>query len=93
MASFAPILLSDVRLADPFAAVSGSAIDLLVILQEILDRALFLCKFIREIQSSGVRGSITIMHIRKSFKLHYNIVRYRFFPRIAKRFILAMLDS
>ena len=27
------------------------------------------------------------MHIRKFFKLHHDIVRFRFFPRIAKRSI------
>ena len=63
-------------------------IDLLAILQKSLDRALFLYNFIREVRSSGVRGSIAIMHIRKFFKLHHNIVRFRFFPRIAKRSIV-----
>ena len=62
-------------------------IDLLAILRKSLDRALLLYNFIREIRSSGVRGSITIMHIRKFFKLHHNIVRFRVFPRIAKRSI------
>ena len=52
-----------------------------------LDRALFLYNFIREVRSSGVRGSITIMQIRKFFKVHHNIVRFRFFFRIAKRSI------
>ena len=64
------------------------AIDLLAILQKSLDRALFLYNFIREVRSSGIRGSNTIMHIRKFIKLHHNnvnIVRFRFFPRIAKR--------
>ena len=56
-------------------------LDLLAILQKSLDRALFLYTFIREIRSSGVRGSFTIIHIRKFFKLHHNIVRFRFFPR------------
>ena len=65
----------------------NEGIDLLAILQKSLDRALFLNKFIREARSSGVRGSITIVHIRKFFKLHHDIVRFRFFPRIAKRFI------
>ena len=63
-------------------------IDLLAILQKSLDRALFLYNFIREVRSSGVRGSNTIMHIRKSFKLHHNIVRFGFFPRRAKRSIV-----
>ena len=60
-------------------------IDLLATLEKSLDRALFLYNFIREVRSSGVRGSITIMHIRKFFKVHHNIVRFRFFSRIAKR--------
>ena len=60
-------------------------IDLLAILQKSLDRALSLYIFIHEVRSSGMRGSITIKHIRKSFKVHHNIVRFRFFPRIAKR--------
>ena len=63
-------------------------IDLLAILQRSLDRALFLYNFIREVRSSGVRGSTTIMHIRKFLKLHHDIVRFRFFPRIAKRSII-----
>ena len=61
--------------------------DLLAILQKSLDRALFLYNFIREVRLSGVRGSINIMEIRKFVKLHYSIVRFRFFPRIAKRSI------
>ena len=68
-------------------------IDLLAILQKSLDRALFLYSFLRKVRSSGVRGSFTIMHIRKFFKLHHNIVRSRFFPRIAKRSILRDFQS
>ena len=34
-----------------------------------LDRALFLYIFIHEIRSSGVRASITIVHIRKFYKM------------------------
>ena len=62
--------------------------DLLAILQKSLDRALSLYNSIREVRSSGVKGSITIMHVRKFFKMHHNIVRFRFFPRIAKRSIV-----
>ena len=47
-------------------------IDLLAILQRSLDRALFLYNFIREV-------------IRKFFKMHRSVVRFRFFFRIAKR--------
>ena len=71
-----------------FPVTIFSVIDLLAILQKSLDRALFLYNFIREVRSSGVRGSIAIMHIRRFFKLHHNIVRFRFFPRIAKRSIV-----
>ena len=53
--------------------------DLLATLQKSLDRTLFLYNFICQVRSSGVRGFITIMHIRKFFKLHNNIVRFRFF--------------
>ena len=60
-------------------------IELLAIQQKSLDRALLLYNFIREVRSSGVRGSFIIVHIRKFFKMHHNIVRFRFFPRIAKR--------
>ena len=44
-------------------------IDLLAILQKSLDRALFLYIFIHEIRSSGVGASITIVHIRKFYKM------------------------
>ena len=45
-----------------------TSIDLLAIQEKSLDRALFLCIFIREVRSSGVRASITIVHIRKFYK-------------------------
>ena len=61
-----------------------NTVDLLAILQKSLDRALFLHNFILEARSNGVKDSITITHIRKFFKLHHNIVRFRFFPSIAK---------
>ena len=64
-----------------------ATIDLLAILQKSLDGALFLYNFIHD-RSSGVRGSLTIMQIRKFFKVHHNIVRFRFFFRIAKRSIV-----
>ena len=44
-------------------------IDLLAVQQKGLDRALSLYIFIREIRSSGVRASITIVHIRKFCKM------------------------
>ena len=67
-------------------------IDLLAILRKSLDRALFLYNFIRKVRSSGVRDSITIMHIRKFLKLQHNMVRFRFFPRIAKMSIAGSLE-
>ena len=45
------------------------AIDLLAILEKSLDRAIFLYNFIHEIRQSGVRASIAIVLIRKSYKL------------------------
>ena len=57
----------------------------LAILQKSLDRALFLYIFTHEVRLSGVRASITILHIRKFYKMLSNIVRSRFFFRIAKR--------
>ena len=68
-----------------FLFLRFSTINLLAILQKSLDRALFLYNFIRKVRSSGVRASITIVHIRKFLRMHHNIVRFRFFPRIAKR--------
>ena len=65
----------------------ASTIDLLAILQKSLDRALFSYNFIHEVRTSGVIASISIVHIRRFFKMHTNIVRFRFFPRIAKRSI------
>ena len=59
-------------------------IDLLAILQKSLDQALFLYNFIREVRSSGVRASFTIVHIRKSFRIHRSVLRFRFVFRIAK---------
>ena len=45
--------------------ISIVKIDLLAILQKRLDRALFLYIFIHDVRSSGVRASITIVHIPK----------------------------
>ena len=44
-------------------------IDLLAFQQKSLNRALFLYIFIHEIRSSGIRASITIVHIRKFYKM------------------------
>ena len=81
-----------VALLHSYTSALHCIIDLLAILQKSLNRALILYNSICEIRSSGVRGSIAIMHIRKFFKLHHNIVRFRFFPRIAKRSIVRMRE-
>ena len=47
----------------------STIIDLLAILQKSLDRALFLYIFIHEVRSSGVGASITIVQIRKFYKM------------------------
>ena len=47
----------------------NETIDLLAILQKSLDRAIFLCIFIREVRSNGVRASVTIVHTRKFYKM------------------------
>ena len=47
----------------------SSLIDLLAILRKSLDQALFLHIFIREVRSSGVRASITIVHIRIFYEM------------------------
>ena len=44
-------------------------IDLLAILQKSLDRATFLYIFMRKLRLNGVRASITIVHVRKFYKL------------------------
>ena len=49
--------------------VCSLEIDLLAIQQKSMDRALFLYSFIHEIRLSGVRASITIVHIRKFSKM------------------------
>ena len=41
--------------------------------------------FYTDVGWSGVGASITIVHIRKFFKVHQDIVRFRLFLRIAKR--------
>ena len=70
---------------------SNVTMDLLAIQEKSLDRALLLYIFIREVRSSGVRASITIVHIRKFYKTQQCIVRLRFFFRIAKRSIVITL--
>ena len=51
------------------AYLVSPAIDLLAILQKSLDRALSLYIFIREVRLNGVRVSITIVRIRKFYKM------------------------
>ena len=43
--------------------------------------------FMQDVRSSAVRPSIAIVRIRKFFKLHQNIVRFRFLLRVAERSI------
>ena len=62
-------------------------IDLLVILQKSLDRALFSYIFIQDARSNGARASVTMVHVRKFFEVHQSIVRFRFFLRVAKKSI------
>ena len=62
-ASFANQRSNDLRNNDQ------NGIDLLAILQKSLDRAIFLYIFIHEIRLSGVRASISIVHIRKFYKM------------------------
>ena len=45
------------------------SIELLAVLQKSLDRALFLYIFIHQVQLSGVGASITIVHIRKFYRM------------------------
>ena len=69
------------------AILTKASIDLLAIQQKSLDRALSLYSFINVIRSSGVRASITIVYIRRFYKMWQSIVRLRFFSRIAERSI------
>ena len=53
-----------------------SGIDLLAILRNSMDRALFLYNFLREVQLSGARASISVVYIRKFYKILQNIVPF-----------------
>ena len=50
--------------------IASITIDLLAILQKSLDRAIFLYIFMRKVRLNGVGASITIVHIRKFYKLY-----------------------
>ena len=50
--------------------------------------SLILLYFIHKVRSRGIRAPIAIVHIRKFFKMYENIVRFRFFFRIARRSLL-----
>ena len=50
-------------------SIAQSPIDLLAILQKSLDRAIFLYILMRKVRLNGVGASITIVHIRKFYKL------------------------
>ena len=60
----------------------------LTILQRNLDRATSFDTFVRKVQPSGVRPSITIVHIGKFYKVYENIVRFRLLSETAKRSIV-----
>ena len=47
--------------------------------------------FIQDVGLSGARASITIVLVRKYFKVHQNIIRFRFFLRVAKRSIAEII--
>ena len=52
-----------------YLIISSASIDLLAIQQKSLDRAIFSYIFIHEVRSSGVRASVTIVHIRKFYRM------------------------
>ena len=52
------------------ATTAAPATYLLTILQKRLDRAILFYIFIREVRLSGGRSSISIVHIRKFYKIH-----------------------
>ena len=68
-----PRIISDFHLLVKFML---QIIDLLAILQTNLDRALFSNFFIQDVRSSGDRASITLVQVRKFYKVHQNIVRF-----------------
>ena len=53
----------------PIQVLGQTKINFLAIQQKSLDLALFLYSFTREVRSSGIKASITIVHIRKFYKL------------------------
>ena len=61
--------LDEKTLFGKFTHLLDQEIDLLAIQQKSLDKALFLYIFMHEIRSSAVRASITIVHIRKFYKM------------------------
>ena len=62
-------LCSQTRLPIPLdLSCNNSPIDLLAILEKSLDRALIFYIFIHKVRLSGIRASISIVHIRKFYK-------------------------
>ena len=66
MAQDASFSFNDVTFYDTWFILT---IDLLAILEESLDRAIFLYNFICEVRLSGVRASIAIVNIRKFYRM------------------------
>ena len=58
----------------PFSGSYARPRDLLAIQEKSLDRASFLYVFIREVRSSGVSAPISIVRIRKFYKMLQNLV-------------------
>lgn len=54
-------------------------VDALAILQNGLDRGIFLYTFIRKVGLNGVAASIAIVHIQKVFRMYKSFVRLRLF--------------
>ena len=54
-------------------------LDVSAILLWTVDRAPFLCIFVREVGLSGASSSITFLHIRISFQMFKNIISFSFF--------------
>ena len=68
--------------------VAGKLIDLLPILQKSLDRELFIYNFIREVRSSCVRAFITIVLIRKFYKIDLLVILKKNLDRTIFHYIL-----
>ena len=54
----------------PLSCLAMDLIDLSVVLSKSLDRTAFLLIFIQSARLSGVRASITVVRIRKVYKMY-----------------------